>query len=115
MTCENIRPALIAYHFAVIDGDERVAVETHLPGCSACVRELVELKRAVELADDHGGPSDVARARLRAAIADELRGPNRRWERPLAFACALVATVMAVVATQAITEGPGAAPYELSD
>jgi anti-sigma factor RsiW len=118
MTCERIEPALTGYHFGVLDDGERRAVEAHLPGCSACVTALVALKRAIETGEDGPRPSPALRARLRADVARELglvEPPRRRWERPLAFAFALAALLVAMGATRSITEGPGTAPlHELS-
>jgi anti-sigma factor RsiW len=109
MTCERTRAALIAYHFGVATDEERNAIEAHLPACSACVVELVTLKRAIEV--DDARPSPAARDRLRAAVAAELQPrARRRWERPLAFAFAAAAIVAAMFATQSMTTGPGAPP-----
>jgi anti-sigma factor RsiW len=120
MTCEQIRPALIAYHFDALDESERRAIETHLPGCSACVVELVELKRAIDL----GGarPSPSVRNRLRDAIAADLGSrsasvPARRWHRPIACAIAAAALVATMAATRALTAAPGSPPLaaEMAD
>lgn len=119
MTCETIEPDLVAYHFAVLDDDARERVESHLASCGACVRAFVELKRAIERADD-ATPAPCARAKLRDAVARELgiapaNVARRRWERPLALALAASVVLLAGRATHAITSGPGTPPYGLSN
>jgi hypothetical protein len=56
----------------------------------------LSLKRSIEAADLQ--PSDAARARLRAAVAQELSAAEPAawlwWERPLAVAFATVAVVL---------------------
>jgi len=111
MTCDELRPELIPYHFGEVPAETRALLEAHLPGCPACVTELLSLKRAIETADEAARPSDVARARLRAAVAVAVgAAPRRRWERPLAFAIAASAVFAAVLAMRTITSGPGAPP-----
>jgi anti-sigma factor RsiW len=111
MTCDELRPELIPYHFGEVPAETRDRLETHLPGCPACVTELLSLKRAIETADETARPSDLARARLRAAVASAVgAAPRRRWERPLAFAVAASAVFAAVLAMRTITSGPGAPP-----
>jgi anti-sigma factor RsiW len=123
MTCDELRSELIPYHFGEVPDGTRRLLEAHLPGCPACVTELLSLKRAIEVAEDAPRPSDVARARLRAAVAAEIgagepgraggvvgAGPRRRWERPLAFAFAASAVLAAMVAMRSLTSGPGAPP-----
>src|SRR6185295_16092636 len=78
MTCDDVRSELIPYHFGVVSPEARPLIEAHLPGCPACVTELVALKRAIELAEDAPRPSDLARARLRAAVAGAIGAAPRR-------------------------------------
>ena len=116
MTCDELRPELIPYHFGEVSDDTRRRLEAHLPGCPACVTELLSLKRAIETADDAARPSDVARARLRAAVASAVgAAPRRRWERPLAFAFAASAVLASMFAMRTMTSGPGAPPLGASD
>lgn len=113
MTCERIEPALTGYHFATLDDGERRAVEAHLPGCPACVRVFVELKRSIELAEEAPAPSPALRARLRESVARELGlAPTRRrwWERPAAFAFAATALLAAMGATRSLTRAPATPP-----
>jgi anti-sigma factor RsiW len=111
MTCEEIRLELIPYHFGEVPDETRRRLEAHLPGCPECVRELLSLKRAIEAADPAERPSDVARARLRAAVASAIgAAPRRRWERPFAFAFAASAVLAALLAMRTLTAGPGGPP-----
>ena len=115
MTCDEIRSELIPYHFGEVSAETRDLLEAHLPGCPACVAELLSLKRAIETADEAARPSDLARARLRAAVASAVgAGPRRRWERPFAFAFAASAVLAAMFAMRSMTSGPGAPPLGAS-
>lgn len=119
MKCSEVRGELTPYHFGVISDDTRRDVEVHLLGCSACVKELVELKRAIELGEPGPAPGPAARARLRKAVARELgvRAPRREWswwERPAAFALAGSAVLVSVIAMRVVTSGPGAPPWATS-
>ena len=110
-SCDALRLELIPYCFGEVAEEVRGRLEAHLPGCPACVAELLALKRALETGDPAARPSDVARARLRAAAAVAVgAAPRRRWERPLAFAFAASAVLAAMLATRSITEGPGEPP-----
>jgi len=117
MDCEMTKSELVAYLFGVIDEDARSGVEEHLLGCSSCLREFIELKRAAETADAE--PSRGARERLRRAVADELKSRAPRsswswWERPLAVALAGLMVVMALVFVRHIAESPGTPPHTLA-
>ncbi len=100
------------YHFGALEEEERREVEAHLVTCVPCVREFVALKRSIETsADVH--PSARARARLREAVASELRVAERRWawwERPLAIAVAASIVLAAGATTRALTSSEGAPP-----
>ena len=116
MTCESIEPELVAYHFGLLEGDARDAVESHLATCPSCVRAFVALKRAIEVGEaDPARPSRAARDRLRRAVAREVNpvAPRRTWERPVAFAIAASVVLAATATTRAITSGPGAPPYSV--
>jgi hypothetical protein len=112
MSCESIRPQLVEFHFGV--ARDRAAIEEHLVGCTACLRELFDTKRAIETGEDGPRPSDAARARLRAAVAEIVQPRRRRWERPVAFAFATVALVVSLMTVRSLTGGPGAPPYAMS-
>jgi anti-sigma factor RsiW len=109
MTCDQALADLVSYHFDVLDPDARRALEEHLCACPSCVRAFVETKRAVELGSAR--PSDVARARIRRAVAAEVSPSRRPWERPFAFAIAASVLLVAGAATQALTSAEGAAPF----
>jgi len=114
MTCDAIEPELVGYHFATLDAGTRARVEEHLCGCAACVRAFVETKRAIETSEDAPAPSDVARARLRRAVASHLGvAPRTWWERPLAIALAASVVLIAGATMHALTTGSGEAPYAL--
>jgi len=111
MTCDELRSELIPYHFGEVPDETRRSLEAHLPGCAACVTELLSLKRAFETAEDEPRPSDLARARLRAAVAAEIgAAPRRWWERPVAFTFAASAVLAAFMAMRTVTGGPGTPP-----
>lgn len=119
MRCEEVELELVAYHFGLLSEEGRREVEGHLCDCSACVRSFVDLKRAIELDEEGPGPSVGARARLRRAVAKELQiGEAGRgwswWERPMAFAVAGSAMVLAMLATHVVVSGPGAPPHGLA-
>lgn len=121
MTCREIEPDLVGYHFGVLDDRERAAVESHLVSCPDCVAAFVALKRAIEIGEQAARPSDAARARLRAAVAAELglgvrpaHAPRRWWERPVALAVAASVVAVASATTNELTSGPGSPPYALS-
>ena len=119
MTCTQVEPELIAYHFGLVSGEARAGVEAHLLTCQACLRAFLDVKRAVETGEDSAAPSMAARARLRRAVAREIGAerPQRAWswwERPMAFAFAASVVLLAMPATRALTGGPGAPPYAMS-
>jgi len=116
MTCNEIRPELIAYHFGTASDDVRAAIESHLVGCTECLKAFLAIKREIECDPAGPRPSAHARTRLRNAVATELRrqhGPRAWswWERPLAFSVAAAATVVAVITTHALTSGHGSMPH----
>ena len=116
MTCEAIEQELVGYLFVTLDAATRAKVEEHLLGCAACVRALIELKRAVEADADVPPPSPALRGRLRASVARELgiaRPARRFWERPVAFVVAASAVLAAGAATRALT-APAAAPHGIA-
>jgi anti-sigma factor RsiW len=114
MSCDAIQLELCAYHFGTISEENRLELEAHLPTCAACTRAFVALKREIETAEHGQRPSPAARARLRRAVAEELGLAPRGWswwERPLAFACAAAAVLLAMVMVGLLATGPGAAPH----
>jgi anti-sigma factor RsiW len=110
MSCREIESELIAYHFGTVAPEAREQIEAHLPSCAACVGAYVALKRGFDSPGD-ARPSAAARARLRAAVAQKLRPPWRWWERPLAFATALLVVALSIAATWQLGTGEGAPPH----
>ena len=113
MDCDVIERDLVAYHFGVIEGEARRAVEEHLVGCPGCLRDFLTLKREIETEDAR--PSRAAKERLRSAVAQEVGAKRSRvawswWERPLAFGLAGVTLVGAIFAVHLLASSPGAAP-----
>ena len=101
MDCRMIEASLVGFHFGTLDAEERRAVEDHLPACGACVRAVVELKRAAE-GDAGPAPSDMARLRLRKAVDKRLSQRRRRTAlRTLAAAAVLALTVGGVISLRA--------------
>lgn len=113
MSCERVRPELPGYHFNTLDDEARALVEDHLLACPRCVAEFVAVKRAIETAAHAPRPSDLARARLRRAMAAAMSRPQRRawWERPVALGVAAASVLLALGAVQALGRAPGAAPF----
>ena len=120
MSCTEIRPELVAFHFGEIEPETRAAIEEHLLGCADCLREFLELKRAIETAALEAGPSESARERLRQAVAAEvnpapLLRPWSWWERPAAVVFAGAAVLAAILFVQMVSTGPGAEPRSLDE
>jgi anti-sigma factor RsiW len=114
MDCGVIERDLVSYHFGVIEDDARRAIEAHLVGCAACLRDFLTLKREIETADAR--PSRAAQARLRRAVAQEIGATHPRlarswWERPLALGLAGVTLVGAIFAVHLLASTPGSAPH----
>jgi anti-sigma factor RsiW len=119
MSCRDIQPELVAYHFGVVSESTRSDVERHLLGCTDCVAELLMLKRAVETGSSEERPSQRARERLRAAVARKLHPeaaarPWIWWERPLAACVAAAAVAGALFAVQTMASSEGSPPRLLS-
>ena len=103
---EQFAEDLALYALAVLQGDERVALEKHLEGCAACRRELEQLQGDMALmALSTAGPAPPRRARQRllAAVANEPRRaaalPRRGWWTlvPWVAAAALAGGAVAVL------------------
>ena len=121
MSCDTVKPELVAYHFGTLEPEVRKAVEEHLPSCGNCLREFIALKRDMETGEAEPLPSRAARERLRLAVARELqaRAPAparswRWWERPLALGGALAVLMGAVFVTYSASLREAAAPRSLS-
>jgi anti-sigma factor RsiW len=115
MGCELSQRDLVPFHFGTLEASERAALESHLLGCAACVKDYLTLKRDLETGATAPAPRAEARDRLRRAVALELRArsPSRAWrwwERPLAAAFAGSTVVFAMLAVHLMTAAPAAAP-----
>ena len=87
--------------------------QAHLIGCATCLACKLALDAA-----DLPRPSDLARARLRAAVAAELATPARAWswwQRPLAVALATAATLLAIATVSQLHTRPARPPHALVD
>ncbi len=115
--CDEIEPELVAYHFGLVEGQDRDGIEDHLAACASCVRAFLSIKRAIETSEDAPRPSTSARERLRRAVEREVAPvpPRRWWERPVAFAVAASVVLAAGATTRVITSGPGAPPHAITD
>ena len=116
MNCERARPELIGFHFGTLDTETRDAIESHIVECRACLEEFIALKRATECADETPMPSELSRARLRRAVADELRrggAPWAWWERSLVVGIAAASVWLALGAMHAVATQEGRAPHHM--
>jgi hypothetical protein len=117
MSGNHVELELIGYHFGLVSNDAREKIETHLVACGECLQAFLGVKRSVETSEDAPEPSAIARARLRKAVFSELH-PKPKWswwERPVAFAAAASAVLVAGAMTHALTSAPGSPPYAASD
>jgi anti-sigma factor RsiW len=122
MSCDQIQSELSAYHFGVVSDETRAQLEAHLVVCPACLKAFLALKREIETAASGPRPSELARRRLRSAVARELgvdEGEKSRrwswWERPLAFAFAAAAVLLCMLAVGVVASSPGKLPYSLRE
>jgi hypothetical protein len=99
--CTLIESDLVPFHFGADTDTPRDALEVHLAGCARCLGSYLALKRAAERGpgpkDDDGRPSEAARARLRDAVASELRSLRpapRGWLWGGAAAAVVVAAAL---------------------
>jgi hypothetical protein len=95
--CAVIEKELVGFHFGTLGDEERAAVEAHLPGCGGCLRGFLSLKRALETEADLPWPSELARERLRRAVAAEVGRPHRRRRWLLGGAAAVAAVALLAV------------------
>lgn len=117
MTCREMEADLIPYHFGTLDPEARPGLEEHLAACPGCVRGFIAVKREIETAELGPRPSPAAKARLRRAVAEEVRRPARAWswwERPFAFGFASATVMAAMLVMRLLTSGAGTMPYALS-
>jgi hypothetical protein len=88
--CELIDADLVGFHFAALDAEARARLEAHLPACGRCLAAYLAIKRLVDAGEEASErPSELMRARLRAAVGRELKA--RRAPRALVVGAAGVA------------------------
>lgn len=109
MTTNNQHPnELLAWYVnGTLTGSELQQVESHLPSCTLCQRE-VELLRTVQQQlreEEVAGPGDFALKRLMKDIKkdESANGGRKWWELWMAAAAILVITVQSIV----IIDNPG--------
>ena len=109
MDCARVDVELIGFELAALDGATRAAVEAHLAGCARCVSSYLALKRAIDAGEDATAPSEMVRARVRAAAMKELGvAPKKRQKERapwLAVAVASAAAVLSPILYQALLGG----------
>jgi anti-sigma factor RsiW len=120
MSCGEIQPELVGFHFGELSAATRSAVEAHLVSCGSCLADFLALKRAIETATGEARPSEAARRRLRDAVAAEVApepAPRRWswWERPTAFLFAGATVAVALLLSQIVSTGPGSMPRSLDE
>ncbi len=119
MSCKEIQPELVGFHFGVVSEETRAAVEEHLLRCPDCLRSYLAVKRDLETAESSPEPSAASRLKLRRAVAEELGlAPKPRrwswWERPLAFTFAGAAVLVAMLMVGSIHARAGSMPHGLA-
>ncbi len=76
MTNEDLHQLPVAYALDALDAGDRVAFETHLPGCERCRVELAELAGTIgALAQAVEGPAPPEALRDRILVAARAEGP----------------------------------------
>jgi hypothetical protein len=120
--CRHWKEELGAYALGHLSNEERVALEAHLEGCSACRAEadsLLAVSRLLPHADpQHFGPAPQPPAelgkRIAATIGSERRAKRRgrRLRFGLGFGGAAAATAMAVLAIFVLSNGSEGAPEQ---
>ena len=111
MSCADIQPELVLYHFGTISPRTRPDVERHLLSCRACLEGYLALKRHLESEPESGPrPSQQARLKLRAAVEREFARPlpiQVRWRRATSWGLAVAAAAaIAFIALQGMPRTP---------
>jgi len=117
MRCEDFQANVVAWHFGEVTAEEREAAEQHLVGCAACLREYLKVKRELEAPAEAPRPSAASREKLRGAVADLVAPKPARWlwwERPLAFALAGAAALLAISLVGSVGTSDGRAPVSMT-
>jgi anti-sigma factor RsiW len=103
MTCQDVRPLLLAFQRGQLGAEPQGAVEAHLQGCPACAHEAAA-ERLLTEALEHRVPQHAApialKRRLRAEWpAETHRAPSwwGRWGRSVVPALAVAAGLLVAV------------------
>ena len=115
---EQFAEDLALYALGVLQGDERVALEKHLEGCTACRRELEQLRGDMALmALSTAGPVPPRRARQRLleAVAREPRRAAAPAERGWWTLIPWVVAAAAVPFDACANQGPAVEPAHSAD
>jgi anti-sigma factor RsiW len=115
--CQLIDADLIGFHFAALDPAARARVEGHLPACARCLHAYLQIKRLVEGGEEASErPSELARARLRAQVASELRQRRSALKPMLVGAAGLaVGVLLTLWAARPLTHRDRAQPMPGSE
>jgi anti-sigma factor RsiW len=104
MTCQEVRPLLLAFHRGQLAPDRRVAVEAHLRTCTGCAHEDAAEQLLTEALEhrlpQHPAPIALKRRLLAAEWPAEPRGgPSwwHRWGRSFLPALAVAAGLLVAV------------------
>jgi anti-sigma factor RsiW len=94
VNCTEARAALPGLVYADLTLEERLPLDQHLAGCSACRAELVELQRLMDLLDATPTPPvKVEAADVFRQVAERQILRLRRWRR-VALSAGLAAAVL---------------------
>jgi anti-sigma factor RsiW len=106
VSCDVIEPELIAFHFGTLESGERRHVEAHLLTCATCLSSYFGLKGHFDVEPaELPIPSELSRARLRAAVKAEL-GVGRSLEAR-SWLWAAAAAGLLVLGSMGLTYGVG--------
>lgn len=114
MNCDEVELELIGFQTGTLPPALRRAVEGHLQECPRCLRSHLALKRQTDGVEPTPPPSEASRERLRRTVAQSISRPGLprppRWERPLAFALAIAAVLVAIATTHGLYNRPTTPP-----
>lgn len=100
MTCQEVERVLYPYLDGEFQPEERLEIESHLSGCSACAQRVhaeAQLQQALRRAARHSAQSARAPESLRRSVVQSLRHEQRR-DRQLQWARLSAAAAVAVLA-----------------
>jgi mycothiol system anti-sigma-R factor len=84
MTCQEVERVLYPYLDGEFQPEERLEIEAHLSGCSACaqrVRREAQLQQALRRAARHAVQTERAPESLRRSVVQSLRHEQRRAQQ----------------------------------